>query len=384
MSKGNILQGQASGKLGDTVLMVRNGKQIARVYTTAGARSGDAASEAARLQRVKFGSASNQWNCYKYVCTRMYRKGRKTTQSDYNYFVKRNNNLLPYLTKAENADGVHMLMPGQFSEGNLGRIELVHAYVPTAEGADPMLRISDTQAHTFANVGWVSQLSTLKDALKVSYPNARKVTFLFSIASDLTLTEEDVNFVSQQVAHYPVIIDLYSEVEAGENSKKVADYFYPKIGDESVSVIVERQTSGQAFCFGNQVFRLHKTSDVDAGIIAKLGVLIFATDDNASDCYTTILPSSSVDPVKGVYSLWASYRSQDSLQIAADSYGYQTGVMRDVVASAGNDLTEAAVNYAQVLRSVDAEAAAAFEASIASAGGAKARVVRSLVENQED
>lgn len=384
MSKGNILQGQASGKLGDTVLMVRNGKQIARVYTTAGARSGDAASEAARLQRVKFGSASNQWNCYKYVCTRMYRKGRKTTQSDYNYFVKRNNNLLPYLTKAENADGVHMLMPGQFSEGNLGRIELVHAYVPTAQGSDPMLRISDTQAHTFANVGWVSQMSILKNALKVSYPNARKVTFLFSIASDLTLTEEDVNFVSQQVAHYPVIIDLYSEIVPGENSKKVSEFFYPKIGDESVSVIVERQTSGQAFCFGSRVFGLHKTSDADVQVLAKLGVLVFATDDNASDCYTTILPSSSVDPVNGVYSLWASYRSKDSLQIAADSYGYQTGVMRDFVASAGNDLTEAAVNYAQVLRSVDAEAAAAFEASIEAAGGAKARVIRSIVEDQED
>lgn len=384
MSKGNILQGQASGKLGDTVLMVRSGRQIARVYTTAGARSGDAASEAARLQRVKFGSASNQWNCYKYVCTRMYRKGRKTTQSDYNYFVKRNNHLLPYLTKEENADGVHMLQPGQFSEGNLGRIELVHAFVPTADASIAMFRITDTQARSFGNVGWQSRLSGLKAALKAGYPNARKVTFLFSIASDLTLTEQDVNFISQQVAHYPVVIDLFAEIEQGENNKKINEYFYPKIGDESVSVIVERQTDSNAFCYSSQIFRLTKTSDTDAQVLAKLGVLIFATDDNASDCYTTILPSSSVDPVNGVYSLWASYRSQDSLQIAADSYGYQTGVMRDYVASAGNDLTEAAAQYAQVLRSVDVEAADAFEASIASAGGAKARVIRSIVESQDD
>lgn len=384
MSKGNIIQGQASGKLGDTVLMVRNGRQIARVYTTAGARSGDAASEAARLQRVKFGSASNQWNCYKYVCTRMYRKGRKTTQSDYNYFVKRNNYLLPYLTKAENADGVHMLQPGQFSEGNLGRIELVHAFTPTAEGTTPMLQISDTQALKFANIGWQGSLSTLKTALRASYPNARKVTFLFSIASDLTLTEESVNFVSQQVSHYPVVIDLYSELVPGENNTKVNEYFYPKIGDESVSVIIERQAVNNSICRDAQVFRLNKTAETDAAVLAKLGVLIFATDDNASDCYTTILPSTSVDPVNGVYSLWASYRSQDSLQIAADSYGYQTGVMRDFVASAGNDLTEAAAAYAQVLRSVDAEAAAAFEASIEAAGGAKSRIIRSTVENKED
>lgn len=384
MSKGNILQGQASGKLGDTVLMVRNGKQIARVYTTAGARSGDAASEAARLQRVKFGSASNQWNCYKYVCTRMYRKGRKTTQSDYNYFVKKNNYLLPYLTKAENAEGVHMLQPGQFSEGNLGRIELVHVFTPTAESGSTMIRVADTQAHTLVNVGWQSKMSALKAALKVGYPNARKVTFLFSIASDLSLTDQDIDFVSQQVAHYPVIVDLYSEVEAGENDKKINEYFYPKIGDESINIIVEQQSANSSFCYDTTVFRLARTSDTDATALAKLGVLIFATDDNASDCYTTILPSSSVDPVNGVYSLWAAYRSKDSLQIAADSYGYQTGVMRDVVASAGNDLTEAAATYARVLRSIDAEAAEAFEASIEAAGGAKARVVRSVIENKEE
>lgn len=384
MSKGNILQGQASGKLGDTVLMVRNGKQIARVYTTAGARSGDAASEAARLQRVKFGSASNQWNCYKYVCTRMYRKGRKTTQSDYNYFVKRNNYLLPYLTKAENADGVHMLQPGQFSEGNLGRIELVYAYDPAAEGTTPIVRLADTQAHTLAFVGWSAKLSALKDALKLGYPNARKVTFLFSIASDLTLTDEDVNFISQQVAHYPVVVDLYSEIDPGENDKRINEYFYPKVGDRSVSVIIENQGADATFCGNMSVFRLVKTSDSDAAVLAKLGVLIFATDDNASDCYTTILPSTAVDPVNGVYSLWASYRSKNSLQIAADSYGYQTGVMRDVVASAGNDLEEAAASYAKVLRSVDADAAAAFEKSVDAAGGAKARVIRSVVENQED
>lgn len=384
MSKGNILQGQASGKLGDTVLMVRNGKQIARVYTTAGARSGDAASEAARLQRVKFGSAANQWNCYKYVCTRMFRKGRKTTQSDYNYFVKRNNYLLPYLTKAENADGVHMLQPGQFSEGNLGRIELVHSFNPNAEQGSIMLSLADTQAHASATVGWQAGLSQLKAALRATYPNARKVTFLFSIASDLTLTDEDVNFVSQQVAHYPVVIDLYSEIEQGENSKKINEYFFPKIGDESVSVIIETQGSSSAFCFEKNVFILRRTAESDAQVLSSLGVLIFATDDNASDCYTTVLPSAGVNPVAGVYSLWAAYRSKDSLQIAADSYGYQTGVMRDFVASAGNDLEEAAANYAKVLRSVDAAAADAFEASIEAAGGAKARVVRSVVENQED
>lgn len=384
MSKGNILQGQASGKLGDTVLMVRNGKQIARVYTTAGARSGDAASEAARLQRVKFGSASNQWNCYKYVCTRMYRKGRKTTQSDYNYFVKRNNYLFPYLTKAENADGVHMLQPGQFSEGSLGRIELVHIFRPEPTENQAMVVLSDTQSGNFSSVNWSNNLSRLKESLRKAYPNARKVTYLFSVASDLTFTEDNVNFISQQISHYPVVIDLYGEIEPGENEVTVANYFYPKIGDENISVIIETQGEGKAFCYSNAPIRIYKITDGDAQFLSRLGLLVFATNDNVSDCYSTVLPESGVDPVNGVYATWASYRSKDSLQIAADSYGYQTGVMRDFVASAGNDLEEAAANYAKVLRSVDAAAAAEYVAAIEAAGGAKARVVRSVVENQED
>lgn len=383
MSKGNILQGQASGKLGDTVLMVRNGKQIARVYTTAGARSGDAASEAARLQRVKFGSASNQWNCYKYVCTRMYRKGRKTTQSDYNYFVKRNNSLLPYLTKAENADGVHMLQPGQFSEGNLGRIELVHAYRAEPSEGQAMLFLADTQAGNMEYVTWQSKLSMLKASLRKAYPNARKITYLFSVTSDLTFSEDNVNFISQQIAHYPVVVDLFDEIDPGENEVKVANYFYPKIGDENVSVIIESQKQNDAICFTNHPILIYKTSDNDGQFLSRLGLLVFATNDNVSDCYSTVLPESGVDPVNGVYATWASYRSKDSLQIAADSYGYQTGVMRDFVASAGNDLEEAAANYAKVLRSVDAAAAAEYVASIEAAGGAKARVIRSAVENQE-
>lgn len=384
MSKGNILQGQASGKLGDTVLMVRNGKQIARVYTTAGARTGDAASEAARLQRVKFGSASNQWSLYKYICTRMYRKGKKTTQSDYNYFVKRNNYLLPYITKAENADGVHMLQPGQFSEGSLGRIELVHAFRPEAAEASPMLFIADTQAVNFDNVGWQSTLSALKASLRVTYPNARKVTYLFCATSDLNLTEEAVSFVSQQVANYPVIIDLYNEITPGENSVKINEYFAPKIGDANISTIIQNQGTNRSFCYKNMPIRIYKVGDDDAQYLSRLGLLLFATNDNASDCYSTVLPESGVDPVNGVYATWAAYRSKESLQLAADSYGYQTGVMRDVVASAGNDLEEAAASYANVLRSVDSESAAEFVESIKAAGGAKARVIRSVVESKED
>lgn len=384
MSKGNIIQGQASGKLGDTVLMVRNGKQIARVYTTAGARSGDAASEAARLQRVKFGSASNQWQCYKFVCTRMYRKGRTTTQSDYNYFVKRNNSLLPYLTKAENADGVHMLQPGQYSEGNLGRIEMIHSYSPALQEQGSSLRLFDTQIANIDEVLWGGTLGALKEALKKAYPRARKVTFLFSEAVDLSLTEEDVQFVSQQVNHYPVIIDLYSELAPNENNAVIKMYFGARTGSTFLSEIIKGHGNTQGFCSSNNVIRIYAADQQEYEYLGNVALSIFATDDNVSDCYTSVLPANAVDPTRGAFAVWSSYRSKDSLRIAADSYGYQSGVMRDQVAAAGNDMSDAVAQYASVLRKVDKAAAENYIAELESQEGVKARQVRSVVEIKQE
>lgn len=374
MSRGNLIQGQASGKLGSTVLMVRNGQQLARVYTTAGARSGDQASESARIQRVKFGSASNQWGLYKYVSTRMYRKGRTNNQSDYNYFVKRNNTLLPYFTKQENADGVHVLMPGTFSEGNLGRIELVYNYRVSATEGQNVLAIADSQVPTMTSVSWSQPMSAVKTSLRAAYPSASKVTYLVSLANELTLQEIGVNFVSQLVQHYTVTIDLYNQVSPGENQQTAATYFAARIKDSALSTLVASLTT--TFIGSHSVFCATATEEEKIALLGRVSVLFFATDDNASDCYTTIMPESGANPTAGVYSLWASYRTEESLRIAADSYGYQQGVMRDFVAAYGNELSQQASAYAAKLRQVDAEAADEYLASLADAGGAKARTVR--------
>lgn len=382
MSRGNILQGQASGKLGDTVLMVRNGKQLARVYTTSGARSGESASEAARIQRVKFGSASNQWSLYRYVCTRMYRKGRKSNQSDYNYFVKRNSELLPYLTKTENADGVHVLMPGQFSEGSLGRIELVHSSNPSASGASALVSVSDLNATLDQFVAMDSPMSTFKSALASAYPNARKITYLISIPSEVEIAEEGVLFVSQFVTHSTVIIDLYNEVTPGENSQTVVEYFANHVSDAKLKAAFSLQDT-HAFAQGSTLLKLCADEGVDASYVANIGVLVFATDDLASDCYTTILQDTSIPSTVGAYALWAGYRTQSALRVAADSYGYQSGVMRDDIASVGDDLATQQLAYVAKLRSISKELADEMEAELAKVP-ATARVVRKAVEPKDE
>lgn len=355
MAQGNIIQGQASGKLGDTVLMVRNGTQVSRVYTKSGARSGDAASFASRLQRVRFGSASNQWQLYRYVSTRMFRKGRSTNQSDYNYFVKRNVDNLPYFTKLQNADGVCCMMPGQFSEGVLGRIELMSFYYTGVETGRTVLRVYDT-INPFGGVfNWTSKLGDLKQRLQKVYSNARKITILLVLTSEVIITESSESFSSQFFSHHPIVIDLYAESIPGENDMNTNAFFASRISDTALSALFSAQADAMAN--DNSILRIVSTSETQDNMVNSLGVLVFASNDLVSDCYTTMVPAANVQVDKGVYSVWAQYRTDDALQVACDSYGYQSGVMRDEVAADSGVQSAQAVAFAQSLSRFDRSAA---------------------------
>lgn len=381
MASGNILQGQSSGKLGDVVLMVRNGEQVSRVYTKAGARTGDQVSEAARIQRVKFGAASNQWSLYRYICTRMYRKGRKTNQSDYNYFVKRNQHLLPYLTKSENANGVHCLQPGFFSEGSLGRIELVMSLPPSPSAEAAAFTVIDSQSISVPALLWSGTLGDLKNSLKIAYPKARKFTYLFSYASEVDVQEEGVAFASQQITHLAVTIDLYNQTSPLEDSQALTSFFANKVRNQKLATLISSQTN--KLMSGNTIFRLANFEGADLSVLSTLSLLLFATDDNASDCYTTYLPIDGVPPTIGAYSIWSGYRTNDALRVAADSYGYQSGVMRDDIASLGNDIRAQVTAYAAKLRSLDVEAADEYLKSIGPVEQVKAKVVRKAAPTED-
>lgn len=381
MASGNILQGQSSGKLGDVVLMVRNGEQVSRVYTKAGARTGDQVSEAARIQRVKFGAASNQWGLYRYICTRMYRKGRKTNQSDYNYFVKRNQHLLPYLTKSENANGVHCLQPGFFSEGSLGRIELVLSYDTAESGGQLAFAVRDSQAITPPSVSWAGTLGDLKASLRVAYPNARKFTYLFSYASDVDVQEEGVAFASQQITHSAITIDLYNQTSPLEDGQALTSFFANKVSNQKLAALISSQTKNMVIT--HRMWGLYNFEGADLSVLSTLSLLLFATDDNASDCYTTYLPVDGVPPTAGAYSVWSGYRTNEALRVAADSYGYQSGVMRDDIASLGNDIRAQVTAYAAKLRSLDVEAADKYLKSVGPVEQVQAKVVRKAAPTED-
>lgn len=335
-----------------------------------GARSGDQASEAARIQRVKFGSASNQWGVYRYVCTRMFRKGKRTNQSDYNYFVKRNAQLLPYLTKNENADGVQMLMPGVFSEGTLGRIDMTIAYNPTYAASTPALVVYDSAISSIDAVTWGSSVSILKDHLRAVYPNATKVTYLVSVAPVINIEMEDYEIITESVKHYPVVLSLYEQSEPGEDAISVKSYFAERLNGSTIETLINGQ-NGQ-FASGKVLMQVATTNQAQVEQLGAVGVLLFATNDSVSDCYTTSLPEAGINAEAGVYSFWADYHSQLNLRLAAESYGYQSGVMRDHVAGVDTQLVDAnAAHYAR-LAAVDTKVADQVKAGTMAKAAAKA------------
>lgn len=382
MAQGNIIQGQAKGKLGDIVLMVRKGKQVERVYTESGARRGDAASEAARYQRVRFGAAANEWDLYRYICTGMYRKGIKTNQSDYNYFVKKNISNLPFLSKSENANGIHCVMPGMYSEGNLGMIELMFGITTTQDTQLDVLSLYDSGAQKTQQLTWTKKISDLKTLLKSVYPNSTKITYVISSVKNIEIDTESTLSESQYISRYVIKLDLYKEITQGENELSIVEYFNNFITDEKIVDLVKEQTRG-IIDINGRIFRIEAFNEDDNMIINNMSVLVFATNDNVSDCYTTIMPAENV-PNRGAFTTWYGYRTMDALVNAAQSYGYQTGTMRDDIAKITDNAVQTINKYAQKLAKIDAAAAANLEQEIAAEGENIIKSSRKKIEKQEE
>lgn len=288
----------------------------------------------------------------------MYRKSKPSNLSDYNYFVKRNSKLLPYFTKEENGAGVHCLMPGLLSEGNLGRIDLHIVYPSPTVTAAHFFTVRDAGSVNLATTTWTSTVGKLKETLKAAYPNASKFIYLFSWAPTILIEAETTEYQSQSVKHKAVILDLYKEARADEDAKTIKEYFAGELAGVPIASDITAATAN--ICNGSAIFNYTIPAEGDPSNWLATSVLCFATDDNASDCYTTVLEEDAVTPTYGAYKPYFDYRSTNSLRVACDSYGYQSGVMRDDVASFGKELAQQIQAYATKLAQLDKAAAAAY------------------------
>lgn len=325
MAKGNMLQGQATGKVGDIVFMVRNGQQVARVYTSAGGRSGDQASIAVRRQRVRFGAASNQYLLYRNIVRGMYRTGKSTKQSDYNFFVRENVDLLPYLTREENAAGVKCAMPGTFSRGTLGT--LIYSLTESESGGTPsQIELAMPGFSVPTTISYGDTVQTLKEALRLAFPNARKVTYSVShiVKSELTLTTG--TSYSHTFERGDVVFDLYEADADYPDSTTIANYFAAKAPAALTELF--RAQADNDICESGYPFWVNAVNGVDASLLNTIYVNLFATNDQVGDCYTSVLSEIIAPDSDGGLSLYSTLRTDNHRQVAEDSYGYATGVMR--------------------------------------------------------
>lgn len=320
-----MLQGQATGKVGDIVFMVRNGQQVARVYTSAGGRSGDQASIAVRRQRVRFGAASNQYLLYRNIVRGMYRTGKSTKQSDYNFFVRENVDLLPYLTREENAAGVKCAMPGTFSRGTLGNVTQSIQIEGTSDNYTYACKMAGLVAPSTIN--WDANVSNLKAALKTIFPNARKVNYC--IINILRTEIETPSGLSK--AHTfergDVVFDLFEEDESMPDTSAIVEYF-SHYCPSSLSEYFDNALDNKNMLAGSQLFTLASNDKWDDDALSNLLVMVFASNDQVGDCYTTNVSAFDVPESDGGLSLYSTLRTDNHRQVAEDSYGYATGVMR--------------------------------------------------------
>lgn len=325
MAKGNMLQGQATGKVGDIVFMVRNGQQVARVYTSAGGRSGDQASIAVRRQRVRFGAASNQYLLYRNIVRGMYRTGKSTKQSDYNFFVRENVDLLPYLTRDENAAGVKCAMPGTFARGTLGQLVTNITFTKT-DDAPWVYKVTAAGQAVNEEITWASRVEQLKAVLKVAFPNARKVTYSVIKVIPQSLEIPSGTQYSHTFVRCDVVFDLFEADPIIGDGESIANYFgYYTLATQWGEQFLAMTGT---FCENNELFKI-STEDADAqDILSSLYVLVYATNDQVGDCYTSTLASITAPKSSGGLTLYDDLRTDDHRQVAEDSYGYATGVMR--------------------------------------------------------
>lgn len=325
MAKGNMLQGQATGKVGDIVFMVRNGQQVARVYTSAGGRSGDQASIAVRRQRVRFGAASNQYLLYRNIVRGMYRTGKSTKQSDYNFFVRENVDLLPYLTKDENAAGVKCVMPGTFSRGTLGSLQYSISFWEVGED-EWLFEVSSLSSGSASAIKWNDTVADLKTALKAMFPNARKVNYSLGYIIRNELSVPSGSAYSHTLDRGDVIFDLYDSDPNVPDTGTIAQYFAhyaPTVLQAALGTLTT-----ETFCDGSVIFQVATSGDISSNLLSAMYINIFATNDQVGDCYTSTLDSITAPEDDGYLSLYDSLRTADHRQVAEDSYGYATGVMR--------------------------------------------------------
>lgn len=353
MAKGNMLLGQASKKLGSVVFYKRNGQQVSRVWTDSGARSGIDASYPARVQRVRFGAASNEWKSFGYISTRMFKAGKKVTESDYNYFTKKNWQYLPYLTKRQNELGITMPIPGQYSQGNYGDLRLSIDFKEDEVKHLDTYKIAIDGYHYNETLTWGFNVRNAVTAFKSLFPYSDKVIYALGIIYGKTIIDGKGAYVNGAVVWKPVIFNLNSTDETYLN-KTIFEHFVDEIGDTNIT---DNLTNPAESVFMDETYVLNISVDhpAEQASAFKLLPLVFVTNDTANDCYSTMILPGNFSVENPAFVFWRMYRTQNAFDAACSSYGYTQGVMQTRAAVSDYGFLEMQSDYIKGLAKRDKE-----------------------------
>lgn len=353
MAKGNMLLGQASKKLGSVVFYKRNGQQVSRVWTDSGARSGSDASYPARVQRVRFGAAANEWKSFGYISTRMFKAGKKVTESDYNYFTKKNWQYLPYLTKRQNELGITMPIPGQYSQGNYGDLRLSIDYRQDEPKGKEIYNVSIDGYYTDEVVAIGNPVKDAIAIYKNLFPFSDKVIIALGIIYGRTIKDGKGAYVNGAVIWKTVTFNLNSTDETYLNNT-IASHIAKEINDSNISesIISNLESS---FILDERICQIMVDWDPEEGSLFKVMPLIFVTNETANDCYSTMLLPGNFSIDNPALAFWYAYRTQNAFDAACSSYGYSQGVMQTRAAVSDFGFLEMQSDYIKGLSKRDKE-----------------------------
>lgn len=347
MSNGNMLLGQARKKLGSVVFYVKNGQQVQRVWTDSGARRGKDASYATRAQRVQFGEAANEWVPYKFISTRMFRTGKKPSESDYNMFTKYNWRYFPYFTKQMMDHGVYSLIPGTYSKGNLGDNNVWFWFTHNTTQKTFDINVGSFDVVYNGTVTWASTVNALKDALRLAYRNADKVTFALAYLTPMGYNDSTGLYRFDAINWYPVIIKLNASNSTNDDTTTIKDLFSAQLANTPLAGMVAVQTGN--IINNNSLFNWVIDEDEEGVELYRMFATIFATNDTANDCYSTILRPGNFTLNSTIWAVYQLYRSNTAFRAACESYGFTTSVMQTDINIYGSDREAEVAAYVKAL-----------------------------------
>lgn len=293
MATGNMLQGQARGKVGDIVFSVVKGQQVSRVYN---AKPANPKTDSQIGQRVKLGAAVGFYKRNTQFFPFAFQKQGK--ESDYNAFIRENINVSPYISRQGVVGNQIIPAPYQMTRGNL----------PELTTNTPALVTSSINFTYTIQVPGIVEGNTVKDLREALGANIGDMITIYAVVSW-------VDSATSMIAQNGVVRCYAKFTFRAEDEAQVLD---DMDWDE------EYNTSGNSLLRSAGVL----------GIQSLLQLPATVTRDNVCSGFCAVLSrrvtgsplqvsSSKMNLSTLAQSVYARYRSEAMLQEAKNSYGVQ-------------------------------------------------------------